>query len=228
MPDLILHGIENPSILSILFAYMGGVLASLTPCVYPMIPILLGIIGASDMEKKGKGFPLSLSYSLGLSIVYAALGMLAAMTGGFFGSVSTNPWSYLIFGNLCIALSFWMMDWISIPLFSSGGGTNRKGYVGAFITGGLSGLVAAPCTSPVLAGLLVYVSSTKDIMLGGTMMFAFSIGMSTLLIVLGTFSGRLKSLPKPGLWMVWMKKGLGAALFLFGEYFLLKAGRLLI
>ena len=228
MFDLIAKGIENPSFLSIFFAYMGGVLASLTPCIYPMIPILLGIIVASEMEKKGKGFPLSLSYSLGLSIVYAALGMLAAMTGGFFGSVATNPWSYLIFGNLCILLSFWMMDWISIPLFSSGGGINRKGYVGAFITGGLSGLVAAPCTSPVLAGLLVYVSSTKDILLGGAMMFAFSIGMSTLLIVLGTFSGRLKSLPRPGLWMVWVKKGLGAALFLFGEYFLLKAGRLLL
>lgn len=228
MPDLILHGIENPSFLSILFAYMGGVLASLTPCVFPMIPILLGIIGASDTGKKGKGFSLSLSYALGLSLVYAALGMIAALTGGFFGSVATNHWSYFLFGNLCLFLGFWMMDWINIPFFSSGGGTSRKGYIGAFITGALSGLVAAPCTSPVLAGLLVYVSTTKDAVLGGLMMFSFSIGMTTLLIVLGTFSGRLKSLPKPGVWMVWMKKGLGGALLLFGEYFLLKAGRLLL
>ncbi|MGC8926746.1 MAG: cytochrome c biogenesis protein CcdA [Myxococcota bacterium] len=132
------------------------------------------------------------------------------------------------FGNLCLVLGAWMMEWINIPLFSRGRTSNKKGYIGAFITGMLSGVVAAPCTSPVLAGLLIYISTTKDMILGGSMMLAFSPGMSLLLVVVGTSSGILKTLPKPGGWMVWIKKGLALFLFGFGEYFLLKAGGLLI
>ncbi len=228
MLDLIVKGIENPSLLSIPMAYLGGVLASFTPCVYPMIPIMLGIIGSSAMDKKIRGLTLSFSYASGLSLVYAALGIFAALTGGFFGEIATSPWSYLIFGNLCIILGFWMMDWINIPLFSSGKTSDKRGHVGVFITGVLSGLVAAPCTSPVLAGLLIYISTTRDIVFGGSMMFAFSIGMTTLLIAIGTFSGMAKSLPKPGKWMVWVKRTLALALFGLGEYFLIKAGGLLI
>lgn len=91
-----------------------------------------------------------------------------------------------------------------------------------------SGIVAAPCTSPVLAGLLIYISTTKNVILGGSMMFAFSLGMTTLLIAIGIFSGIAKSLPKPGKWMVWVKRVLALALFGFGHYFLMKAGGLLI
>lgn len=228
MFDFVFKGIENPSFVSILIAYIGGVLASLTPCVYPMIPIVLGVIGASDIEKRSRGFTLSVSYVLGLSLVYASMGIFASMTGGFFGEIATSPWSYLVFGNLCLVLAFWMMDWINIPFFSSGKTSDRKGHIGVFVTGLLSGLVAAPCTSPVLAGLLIYVSATKDVVLGGSMMFAFSLGMTTLLIIIGTFSGMAKSLPKSGRWMVWIKKILALVLFVFGEYFLIKAGGLLI
>lgn len=228
MFDAIVKGVENPSILSIPIAYLGGVLASLTPCVYPLIPIVLGIIGASSIDKKRTALTLSASYALGLSIVYAALGLFASMTGRFFGEIATNPWSYFLFGNLYLILGFWMMDWINIPLFSTGSASGRRGHAGAFLTGMLSGVVAAPCTSPVLAGLLIYISTTRDVVLGGSMMFAFSLGMSTLLIAVGAFSGGMKALPKPGMWMTWVKKGLALILFGFGEYFLLKAGGLLI
>jgi thiol:disulfide interchange protein DsbD len=193
-----------------------------------MIPIVLGVIGASAIEKRSRGFTLSVSYVLGLSLVYASMGIFASMTGGFFGEIATSPWSYLVFGNLCLVLAFWMMDWINIPFFSSGKTSDKKGHIGVFVTGLLSGLVAAPCTSPVLAGLLIYVSATKDVVLGGSMMFAFSLGMTTLLIIIGTFSGMAKSLPKSGRWMVWVKKILALVLFVFGEYFLIKAGGLLI
>lgn len=228
MFDFVFKGIENPSLTSVFLSYLGGVLASLTPCVYPMIPIVLGVIGASGIEKRSRGFTLSVSYVLGLSLVYASMGIFASMTGGFFGEVATSPWSYLVFGNLCLALGFWMMDWINIPFFSSGKTSDRKGHIGVFVTGLLSGLVAAPCISPVLAGLLIYISATKDVVLGGSMMFAFSLGMTTLLIIIGTFSGMAKSLPKSGKWMVWVKKALALVLFGYGEYFLLKAGGLLI
>jgi thiol:disulfide interchange protein DsbD len=121
-----------------------------------------------------------------------------------------------------------MMDWVNIPIFSSGKTSDRRGHIGVFVTGALSGLVAAPCVSPVLAGLLIYVSKTKDVVLGGSMLLSFSIGMTSLLIVIGTFSGVMKSLPKPGKWMIWIKRGLATALFALGEYFLIKAGELLM
>ncbi|KJU86795.1 Protein-disulfide reductase [Candidatus Magnetobacterium bavaricum] len=222
--DYIRLSIGDPSVLSIFLAYIGGVLASLTPCVYPMIPIVMGIIGAASATSRLRGFTLSLSYAIGLSIVYTALGMIASLTGSFFGEISTNPWSYLIFGNLCLILAFWMMDWVDIPVFSSVKTTDRGGYIGAFITGMLSGLVAAPCTSPVLAGLLIYTSTTKNAILGGLMLFFFSMGMTTILIIIGTFSGVMKSLPKPGNWMVWLKKGTALVLIGLGEYFLIKSG----
>ena len=228
MLDFITRSIENPSLFSLALSFLGGILASLTPCVYPMIPIVLGIIGASTIEKRLTAFILSLSYAIGLSIVYSGLGVFAALSGRFFGEIATSPWSYLIFGNVCLILGSWMMDWINIPLFSKARASNRKGYTGAFITGMLSGLVAAPCTSPVLAGLLIYISTTKDLFLGSSMLLSFSLGMSILLIAIGTFSGILRSLPGPGNWMVWIKRTLAMFLFGLGEYYLLKAGGLLI
>jgi len=228
MTDSIVDAIQNPSLLSVFLAYLGGVLASLTPCVYPMIPIILGVIGASAIDSRLRGLTLSLFYVAGLSLVYTLLGLFASATGRFFGEIATSPWSYLIFGNLCLVLGFWMMDWINLPIFSSGKTTEKRGCLGAFVIGIVSGVVAAPCTSPVLAGLLIYVSTTKNVLFGGAMMFAFSIGMSTLLILIGTFSGVAKSLPKPGNWMNWVKRGLAVALFVIGEYFLMKAGGLLL
>ncbi|MBI4848208.1 MAG: sulfite exporter TauE/SafE family protein [Nitrospirae bacterium] len=228
MLESIVKAVEDPSLLSIPVAYAGGVLASLTPCVYPMVPIVLGVIGASNIESKSKGFSLSLSYALGLSLVYTVMGIIASVTGGFFGEIATSPWSYLVFGNFCLVLGFWMMEWINIPFFSKNRTTDRKGHIGVFITGALSGIVAAPCTSPVLAGLLLYVAKTKDVVFGGSMLFSFSIGMTTLLILIGTFSGVMKSMPKPGEWMVRVKKAMALVLFVFGEYFIIRSGGLLI
>jgi thiol:disulfide interchange protein DsbD len=117
-----------------------------------------------------------------------------------------------------------MMDWIQLPYLSAGPDTKRKGHIGVFVTGLLSGLVVAPCASPVLFGLLLYVSTTRNVLLGGSMLFSFSIGMSTLLIVIGTFSGALKLLPRPGEWMVWVKRALALGLFILAQYYILKAG----
>lgn len=228
MIDFITKGMENPSLFSVFAGYIGGVLSSLTPCIYPMIPIVVSVVGGSSQGSKIRGLTLSISYTLGLSIIYTALGIFAAVTGGFFGEVATHPWSYIVFGNVCIVLGLWMMDWISIPLFPSHNREIRGGHMGVFIAGIFSGLVVAPCTSPVLAGILLYVSGTKDVYLGGSILLAFSLGMSTLLVLIGTFSGAVKSLPRPGAWMVWVKRGLALSLLLYGEYLLIKAGGLLI
>lgn len=223
MLESILENLKDPSFLSLFFAYLGGVLASLTPCVYPLVPIVLGVIGAAKIQSKRKGFALSLVYALGLSVVYSALGMVAALTGSFFGEVATSPWSFLMFGILCILLAFWMLDKVTIPSFGTNKVSSKHGYIGVFITGMLSGLVAVPCTSAVLGVLLLYVSTTKSIFFGGAMLFSFSLGMTTILIIIGTFSGVLKTLPKPGAWMVTLKRVLAFILIGFGGYFLIKA-----
>ncbi len=224
MIDSLIKSYGNPSIFSIFLSYIGGVLVSLTPCVYPMIPILLGVIGATESHRKIEAFMLSLSYVLGLSLTYTSLGVFASLTGIFFGRIATDPWTLFIFGNICFLLAFWMMEWINIPGFSSSRGVQKRGYLGSFLIGILSGLVIAPCTSPVLAGLLIYIANSRDVLLGGLMLFTFSLGMTTLLLLIGTFSGIAKQLPRPGKWMVWIKRGLALLLFGYGEYFIIKAG----
>lgn len=224
MGEFILNSLKEPSFISIFIAYLGGLLTSLTPCVYPMIPIVAGIIGASKVEKRIRSFLLASVYALGLALVYAALGVIAALTGSLFGTVASSPWSYLIFGNFSLLLSFWMMGWINPPMFTLKQKSSIPGYGGVFLSGLLSGLVVAPCTSPVMAGLLLYVSSSSNVVLGSSMLFSFSLGMSTLLIVIGTFSGLIINLPKPGKWMVRIKRGLALILFIAGQYYLLKAG----
>ncbi len=227
MVEYITSSVRDPSVLSVFLAFFGGVLASLSPCLYPVIPVVVGVIGASKVEKRVQALTLSLSYAVGIALVYTALGVIASLTGNLFGEIATSPWSYFIYGNVLLLLSFWMMDWVRVPYFSAGRETGRGGHVGVFVTGLLSGLVVAPCASPVLFGLLVYVSTTRDVFLGGSMLFSFSIGMSTLLVVIGTFSGALKLLPRPGKWMVWVKRGLALVMLVMAEYFLLKAGGLL-
>lgn len=227
MVEYIVNSIREPSLISVFLAFVGGLLASLSPCIYPVIPVVVGVIGASKVEKKVQALTLSLSYALGVAIVYTVLGVVASLTGHLFGEIATSPWSYLIFGNLLLLLFLWMMDWIQIPYLFAGKETGRKGHIGVFITGLFSGLVIAPCASPVLFGLLIYVSTTQDVLLGSSMLFSFSIGMSALLVVIGTFSGTLKSLPRPGKWMVWVKRALAFGLLLLAEYFFLKAGGLL-
>jgi cytochrome c-type biogenesis protein len=207
-------------------AFAAGVLTSATPCVYPMIPITISVIGANNESSKFKNFTLALIYVSGMALIYAILGVLAASTGMFFGSISTNPWIFLVIGNLCILFAVWMMGWISMPNWSVNLKIqNQKGkYLLVFFSGVASGLIAAPCTAPVLAVILSYVATTGDALYGGIVLFIFAFGMGTLLIVIGTFSGIAGSMPKPGVWMNTIKIILSLIILLAGEYFILRAG----
>ena len=211
-------------------AFLGGVLTSFTPCVYPMIPITAGYVGSRNLGgSKFKGFVLSLSYVLGMAITYSLLGLFAAATGKFFGEVSTNPWAYFIVANLIIVMGLGMMDIFTIPSFvPRAASSERSGIAGAIIIGMASGFVAAPCTAPVLGVMLTYVATTKNLLLGGSLLFVFSFGMGLLLILVGTFSGLMASLPRSGEWMVKMKKGMGLFMIGVGEYFLIKMGELML
>lgn len=231
LSELLSVSLASGSLLAILLAYLGGVLTSATPCVYPMIPITVGVIGSSDTgDSRFRSFLNSLIYVFGLAVVYSALGVVAAATGSLFGQISTNPWGYFLVANLCFLFSLWMMEWPPFPRLafrSKGGKTEKGGRLRIFLMGAASGLVAGPCTAPVLASLLAFVAASGRIVYGGVLLFAFSFGLGTLLIAVGTFSGLAASLPRSGEWMVRVKKVLALLIFAAGEYFLIQMGMLM-
>jgi len=215
----------------VLFA--AGVLTSLTPCIYPMIPITAAIVGGSatgDAPRRGRVVMLTLSYVIGLALVYSLLGLIAGMTGTLFGTVSANPWLLFGMANLLLVAALAMLDvipvrlpsWLAAKSASIGEG-GRLG--GAFLMGAASGLVAAPCSAPVMAAVLTWVSRTKSAALGFTYLFAFSLGMCALLVVVGLFSGSVSRLPRAGAWMLWVKRFFALAMIGAAEYYLIKAGQ---
>ena len=179
--------------------FLAGLLTSLTPCVYPMIPITAAIVGGSSVgapPSRGRTIGLTLSYVLGLSVVYSALGLFAGLSGTLFGSVSSNPWLYFGMANLLIVAALGMLDVIPVRLPSSimqRAATAGEGgrIAGALTMGAVSGLVAAPCSAPVMAAVLTWVTTTKSAVLGFVYLFAFSLGMCTLLVVVGLSSGSI-------------------------------------
>jgi len=210
-------------------AFLGGILASFTPCVYPMVPITAGYVGSRNLGgSKARGFVLSLLYVMGVAVTYSALGMIAALSGQLFGEMSTNPWVYFAVANIMIVLGLAMLDVFTIPTLAPKSSVHMSGLPGVFILGILSGFVAGPCTAPVMGVLLTYVATTRDTILGAGLLFAFALGMGLLLIFVGTFSGVLASMPKSGEWMVKIKKVLGIFMIGLGEYFLIQMGTLII
>jgi thiol:disulfide interchange protein len=210
-------------------AFGGGVLASLSPCVYPLIPIVTAYVGSRTGGEKTRtrAFLLSLAYVVGMAAVYSLLGMLAALTGSFFGQISTSPWALLLVANLLLLVALNILEVIPFPTWFSRRPLEPSagGVAGAFLVGAGSGLVASPCTSPVLLGLLTYVGTTQSVFYGGSLLFAFSMGMGILLVAVGTFSGVAAALPKPGAWMLGVKKALGVLMLILAEYYLIRAGQ---
>ncbi|KKL22408.1 hypothetical protein LCGC14_2435740 [marine sediment metagenome] len=218
--------------LAYIAVFLSGVLTSFTPCVYPMIPITIAYIGGRSGESRLKGLFLSIFYVIGMAATYSALGAFAAMTGKLFGAASTNPILYLVVANVFIFLGLSMLDVFTLPipsfLTSRQPGKKSGGYFGAFLVGLLAGTVAAPCTAPVLGVVLTFVAAKQNVIYGMTLLFVFSIGLGTLLIIVGTFAGLMSSMPKTGKWSVAIKKIFGYLMIAAGEYFLVQAGILFV
>jgi len=219
----------SPAAVALVFA--AGLLTSLTPCVYPMIPVTVTYIGGAAAGSRRRATGLSVVYVLGLASVYATLGVVTSLLGKTFGQFTYNPWVYGVVGAVIVLFGLAMLDWISIPVpgFFSGvqaEGARRGGYFGALLMGMAAGFVAAPCTAPVLGVVLLYVARTRNVLWGGSLMFAFALGLGMLLMLLGIFSGLLASLPRAGAWMVWIKRAFGLGLMLAGCWFLLRSVRM--
>jgi len=217
--------------------FIAGVLTSLAPCIYPMIPITAAIVGGSAVgnapRARTRTVLLTFTYVLGLALAYASLGLFAGLTGTLFGGVSTNPWLYFAMANLLIIAALAMLDvipvrvpsWLLTRAVTAGEGGS---LYGVFVMGAASGLVAAPCSAPVMAAVLTWVSATKSGVLGFIYLFVFSLGMCTLLVVVGLFSGTLARLPRAGAWMVWIKRLFALIMLAVAEYYLVQMGLLLI
>lgn len=221
--------LQSSLLASLVIAFLGGVLASLTPCVYPMIPITAGVIGHANVGgSKRRGFVLSLTYVIGMALTYAALGIFAAATGRFFGSINSSPWTFLVVGNVFLLFGLGMLDVMQLPTFAGKFTNKRLGIAGIFLAGISSALVAGPCTTPVLGSLLAYTASSQSLIMGGLLLFVFSLGMGALLLGVGTFSSFLASIPRSGAWMVKIKKTMGLLMLAMAQYFFIKAGSLFL
>lgn len=210
-----------------LWMYLGsfgaGFLTSLTPCVYPMIPITLGIFGARGADvSKAKRLALATSYVVGMGVTYSVLGVTFAMLGGSAGTLLANPFVVIPIVVLFVAMAASLFGAFELNLPASWQAklnqVGGKGFGGAFAMGLVGGFIAAPCTGPFLAGLLAFTASTKSVFGGGSLLFVYALGMGVLFWVLAAAA---MSLPKSGRWMDAVKS-LGGVLLLFGAIYFLR------
>src|SRR5512138_3453119 len=209
------------SVLAFAVAFAGGVATSLTPCVYPLIPITVSIFGARKAGSRREAMTLSGLYVLGIAAMYSALGVGAALTGRAFGSVMQNPWVIGLVALVLAAMAASMFGAFELQLPSSWqqrlNGVGGAGRAGAFAMGLVSGIVAAPCTGPVLAAALTFVAAKGSVAFGFGIMFTYALGMGLLFFLIGAFS---IALPKSGPWMDVVKSGFGVALLAAAGVFL--------
>jgi thiol:disulfide interchange protein DsbD len=212
------------------FLFGAGVLTSLTPCVYPMIPITAGILGGAGAVGRSRRTTVLHTglYVVGLALVYAVLGLIAGLTGSLFGTISSNPWAYFSFGVLLLLAALAMLDVFPVAapdqLLAWAGRAGGQSPLGVFLMGATSGLVAAPCGAPAFAAVLTWVSGTQSAAWGFVYLFVFSLGMTVLLVAVGLSAGTLAALPRAGRWMVVIKKGAGMVMLAMGAYYFFKMG----
>ena len=222
--------VDGSPLIALAVLFGAGVMTSLTPCVYPMIPITASVISgtARKDQPRSRTVGLTLTYAVGLATLYAFLGLLAGLSGTLFGSVSSNPWALGLIGNLLLLFALSMLDVVPVPVPRRllEWAANREGgsYGAVFLMGASSGVVAAPCGAPAFAVVLTWVAATKAGVMGFLYLFVFSLGMTSILIGVGLFSGTLSSLPKSGTWMVWIKRAAAVLMFAMAQYYFIQAG----
>ncbi len=212
----------NINIVHFLLAFGAGVLMSFSPCVYPLLPITIGVITEESIIYRTKGFFLTLVFVSGVAVTYAFLGLMAAATGIWFGKISSHPLAQFAVGMVIIVFALYSLELIKIPLPNISLKKKHKGgaVIPVFIMGLVSGLAIGPCTAPALGAILTYVASRKNLLYAVFLLMSFAYGMGFVLIIAGTFSGLLANIPKQGKWMHYVKKFMGIVLLGWGLYFI--------
>jgi thiol:disulfide interchange protein DsbD len=205
--------------------FVGGLLLNLTPCVFPMLGVTVSIFGARRKEPLPKVFGTAVLYVLGICVTYTALGVVAALTGGLFGSALQSVWVSVVLGGLMLLLSLsmfglyemqpptWMLDKL--------GGAQATNFAGAFLSGLGVGIIAAPCVGPFVVAVLALIAQKGDMAFGIQTMFTLSLGLGFPYLFLATFSNLLQALPRSGDWMVWVKHVFGLIMAAIGVYYIL-------
>lgn len=207
--DQIISALKHDSFWLTLLSFFGfGLLLAFTPCIFPMIPILSGIIvGKGDKVNTGSAFLLSLSYVVAGAVTYTVFGILAALFGSNLQASLQQPWIIALFSGIFVLLALSMFDFyhLELPKFlqaklhNSSDKFRNHSYWGAAIMGALSSLIVGPCVAAPLAGALIYIGQTGDAVLGGSALFMMGLGMGVPLLILGASAGKL--LPKAGHWL---------------------------
>jgi thiol:disulfide interchange protein DsbD len=226
------QALSHSPVTALVVLFAGGVATSLTPCIYPMIPITAGLLaGSARQASRARTAGLTLAYVTGLALLYATLGLVAGLSGQLFGAIASNPWVRFATGNLLLLAGLAMLDVIPVSApqrllawaASLGGGS----YPAVFLLGATSGIVAAPCGAPAFAAVLTWVAATRSGVLGFVYLFVFSLGMTAILAVVGLFSGTVAALPRAGAWLATIKKAAGIILLAMAEYYFVQMGRVL-
>ncbi len=206
--------------LAYLLAFLGGLATSLTPCVYPLIPITISLFGAREAPR-AQALGLAACYVGGIAATYTTLGLVVGLVGGQFGAFMTSPWLIVpvaLFFLLMAASMFGAFE-LSLPNELQGklSQVGGRGPLGAFLMGLVAGVVAAPCTGPPLAALLLFVSTQRSVMTGGTLLFTYALGMGVLFFVIAGFALKM---PKSGAWMDAVKAVFGVVMTVAALYYL--------
>jgi thiol:disulfide interchange protein DsbD len=224
--------VNESSVFILLLFFVFGLLLALTPCIFPMIPILSSIIvsqqGGDEKPSVAKAFFTSLVYVLSMALTYTLVGLIAGLLGADIQTAMQNPWVLTIFAAMFVALAFSLFGYYEIGLPSSwqsklskaSDDAQSKGILGTAIMGFLSALIVGPCVAPPLGGAVLFISHTGDALLGGSALFVMSLGMGMPLLLVGIGAG--KFMPKPGGWMTAISQVfgvmmLGLAIFMLGR-----------
>lgn len=209
---------KHGAVVAVLASFGFGFVASLTPCVYPMVPITVSIFGATEAKSRWRGAALSATFVLGIAALFTPMGVVSALSGKLMGSALSNVFVVCGLALLFTALAASMFGAFELALPS---GLNNKlstvggvGYKGAFVMGLVMGLIAAPCTGPFLTGMITVIATSRNVWLGSASLFSFALGLGVLFFIAGAFA---VSLPKGGAWMMGIKwvSGVGLAYMAF-------------
>lgn len=212
--------------LALLFVFLAGVLTSFTPCIFPMIPITLAILGhESEKRSRAQNFLLSVFYVHGIATTYSVLGVIAASSGSLFGASLGNPWvlSVICAVFFVMALGMYGLFELQVPAFIRnrlGAKKTKTGFLGAYVSGMIAGVVASPCVGPVLVAILAWVATTQNKGLGFILLFTYAIGLGLIFLILGAFTELTRKLPRSGPWLDAVKFVLGSLMLGAFYYYL--------
>lgn len=223
--DSITSTLEKSGLLvGLLLVFLGGLALNLTPCVYPLIPITIGYFGGQSEGRTSRLTLMGLLFMLGMAVTYSIVGVVTSLTGAVFGALLQNPIVIIIIALIFVVLSLSMFGVYEFKLPDSWvakAGGAKGGYYGAFFMGLTMGIVAAPCIGPFVLGLVTYVAAKGDPFFGFLMFFVLALGLGLPYLFLAIFSGKIKNLPRAGLWMDAVKHIFGFILLAMALYFLL-------